>query len=271
MLKRTIQSSGEEIGVVGVGTWNGFDVGGDAAQRCRLQDVLTVLFDGSANVIDSSPMYGRAEGVTGDLLAETGRRGSAFVATKVWTRGGSEGIRQMEESLSLLRTDTIDLMQIHNLVDWRIHIRTLRRWREEGRVRHIGYTHYRPHAFTDLMKAARVEPVDFLQFCHSIDEPAAENKLLPFCADKGIATLINRPFGGGSLLSRLATRPLPGLAEDLGCRTWAQFCLKYVISHPAVTCAIPGTSNPSHMADLLAAAAGPMPDEATRRRMAAIV
>ncbi len=271
MLKRIIPSSDEEIAVVGVGTWNGFDVGSDAVQRRRLQDVLTTLFDGGASVIDSSPMYGRAEGVTGDLLAETGLHGSAFIATKVWTRGGSEGIRQMEESLSLLRTDAIDLMQIHNLVDWRTHIRTLRRWREERRVRHIGYTHYRPHAFTDLMKAARAEPVDFLQFCHSIDEPAAENKLLPFCADNGIATLINRPFGGGSLLSRLATRPLPGLAEDLECRTWAQFCLKYVISHPAVTCAIPGTGNPSHMADLLAAASGPIPDEATRRRMAALI
>lgn len=271
MLKRTIPSSGEEIGAVGVGTWNGFDVGADPAERQRLQDVLTGLFDGGAGVIDSSPMYGRAEGVTGDLLAESGRHGSAFVATKVWTQGRSEGIRQMEESLSLLRTDAIDLMQIHNLVDWRTHVRTLRRWKEEGRVRHIGYTHYQPHAFADLMKAARADPVDFLQFCHSIDDPAAENELLPFCADNGIATLINRPFGGGSLLSRFAGRPLPGLARDLECRTWAQFCLKYVISHPAVTCAIPGTGNPSHMADLVAAAAGPMPDEATRRRMAASI
>ena len=196
------------------------------------------------------------------------RRDDAFIATKVWVSGGAKGIRQMEESFRLFRTDRIDLMQVHNLVDWRTHIETMRGWKAEGRLRYTGYTHYRPEAFADLMAAMRAQPVDFAQFCYSIEERDAERDILPFCAANGVATLINLPFGGGSLLRRLARRPLPALASDLGCTTWAQFCLKYVISHPAVTCAIPGTSNPAHMADLIAAAAGPIPDERTRREMA---
>lgn len=271
MLKRVIPSSGETLGVVGVGTWNRFDVGDDEGRRRSLQQVLSALLDAGGSVVDSSPMYGSAEGVAGDLLAASGRRPSAFVATKVWTRGGPDGVSQMEDSFALLRTDVIDLMQIHNLVDWRTHIDTLRGWREEGRIRYLGYTHYQPHAFPDLMEAVRAEPVDFLQFCHAVDEPAAEAGLLPFCADNGIATLINRPFGAGELLSRVGAQPLPGLARELGCSTWAQLCLKYVISHPAVTCVIPGTGDPSHMADLVAAASDPLPDETTRARMRALV
>ncbi len=267
MLERAIPSSGERIGVVGVGTWNGFDVEDGTPRHEALPEVLSALFEAGGSVIDSSPMYGRAEGVTGGLLAAADLRGSAFVATKVWIRGRAEGVRQMEASFELLRTGVIDLMQVHNLVDWRTHLGTLRRWREAGRVRYLGYTHYQPRAFADLMDAARKEPVDFLQFCHSIGEPDAENDILPFCADNGIATLVNRPFGAGALLSRIGGKELPGLARELGCTTWAQFCLKYVVSHPAVTCVIPGTGDPSHMADLAAAASGPMPDEATRRRM----
>lgn len=270
MLKRTIPSSGEEIATVGVGTWRGFDIGSREADRAPRRDVLQTLLDSGASVVDSSPMYGRAEAVAGDLLADLGRRDEAFIATKVWTQGGRQGIREMEESFRLLRTDTIDLMQVHNLVDWRTHLDPMRRWKAEGRLRYTGYTHYRPHAFDDLMDCVRAEPVDFLQFCYSIDERDAEDEMLPFCAANGIATLINVPFGGGGLLSRLSREPLPALAGELGCASWAQFCLKYVISHPAVTCAIPGTANPAHMADLLAAAEGEMPDEATRRDMAAL-
>lgn len=270
MLKRQIPSSGEEIAVLGLGTWRGFDVGGSDLDRAPRRAVLKTLLDMGGSVIDSSPMYGRAEEVTGDLLDKMGRRNEAFIATKVWTRGGRQGIREMEESFKLLRTDTIDLMQVHNLVDWRTHLEQMRSWKAEGRIRYTGYTHYRPHAFDDLMGSVRSEPVDFLQFCYSIDQRDAEADLLPFCAANGIATLINLPFGGGDLLSRLNGKPLPALAADLGCATWAQFCLKYVISHPAVTCAIPGTANPTHMADLLAASAGIMPSEETRRRMAAI-
>jgi aryl-alcohol dehydrogenase-like predicted oxidoreductase len=270
MLKRTIPSSGEEIAAVGVGTWRGFDIGTNGNERAQRSAVLETLLDAGASVVDSSPMYGRAEGVAGDLLADMGRRDEAFITTKVWTQGGRQGIREMEDSFRLFHTDRIDLMQVHNLVDWRTHLDPMRAWKAEGRLRYTGYTHYRPHAFDDLMDTVRAEPVDFLQFCYSIDERDAEDDILPFCAANGIATLINLPFGGGGLLSRLGQEPLPSLAADLGCTTWAQFCLKYVISHPAVTCAIPGTANPAHMADLLAAAAGDMPDDTTRREMAAL-
>jgi len=268
MLKRTIPSSGEEIAAIGLGTWRGFDIGTGSAERAKRRAVLETLLDAGASVVDSSPMYGRAEEVTGDLLADMGRRDEAFIATKVWTRGGRQGSHEMEESFRLFRTGAIDLMQVHNLVDWHTHLGPMRNWKAEGRIRYTGYTHYRPHAFDDLMESVRAEPVDFLQFCYSIDERDAEDDILPFCAANGIATLINLPFGGGGLLSRLNGKPLPALAADLGCASWAQFGLKYVISHPAVTCAIPGTSNPAHMADLLAAGEGEMPDEATRRAMA---
>jgi aryl-alcohol dehydrogenase-like predicted oxidoreductase len=268
MLMRAIPSSGERIAAVGVGTWQGFDVGPGASDRTPRRKVLETLFDGGASVVDSSPMYGRAEGVAGDLLADMGRRDDAFVATKVWTSGRDKGIRQMEDSFRLFRTDRIDLMQVHNLVDWRIHLATMKGWKAEGRFRYLGYTHYRPQSFADLMAAMRAEPVDFVQFCYSIDERDAEDDILPYCAANGVATLINLPFGGGALVRRLKGKPLPALAGEIGCRSWAQFCLKYVISHPAVTCAIPGTANPEHMAELLEAAVGPMPDDAMRRRMA---
>ena len=175
----------------------------------------------------------------------------------------------MENSFRVFRTDVIDLMQIHNLVDWQTQLDTMRGWKADGRFHYLGYTHYRPHAFDDLMDCLRSEPVDFVQFCYSIDGLDAEDDILPFCEVNGIATLINLPFGGGDLLSRLFREPLPALATELGCTTWAQYCLKYVISHPAVTCVIPGTSSPTHMADLLAAGQGILPDETMRREMAA--
>lgn len=270
MLMRTIPSTGERIAAVGVGTWRGFDVGNGAAERAPLRKVLETLLDSAASVVDSSPMYGRAEGVAGDLLAEMGRREDAFIATKVWTSGETKGIRQMEESFRLFRTDRIDLMQVHNLVDWRTHLATMKGWKAEGRIRYLGYTHYRPQAFRDLMDTLESAPVDFVQFCYSIEQPDAETEMLPFCADHGIATLINLPFGGGGLLGSLRNRPLPGVATELGCSSWAQLCLKYAMSHPAVTCVIPGTSNPDHMAELVAAAEGPIPDDATRRELAAL-
>lgn len=271
MLTRAIPSTGEAVAVLGVGTWRGFDVGRDRAARARLAQVLEVLLDAGGGVVDTSPMYGSAEGVAGDLVAESGRRGQAFLATKVWTRGRRRGIREMEDSFALLRSETIDLMQVHNLVDWRAHLPAMRGWRREGRIRYLGYTHYRPGAFPDLVDALRREPVDFVQFCYSIDEREAEDDILPFCAANGVAALINLPLGGGRLPARLAGRPLPGLASDLGCASWAQFCLKYAVSHPAVTCVIPGTGDPAHMAELVAAADEPIPDAATRRNMAALI
>ena len=197
MLKRTIPSSGEEIAAIGVGTWRGFDIGSGAAERDSRRAVLETLLDADASVIDSSPMYGRAEGVAGDLLADLGRRDDAFVATKVWTHGRREGMAEMENSFRVFRTDVIDLMQIHNLVDWQTQLDTMRGWKADGRFHYLGYTHYRPHAFDDLMDCLRSEPVDFVQFCYSIDELEAEDDILPFCEANGIATLINLPFGGG--------------------------------------------------------------------------
>mgnify|MGYP001331462445 FL=1 len=267
MLKRTIPSSGEKIAAIGVGTWRGFDIGSKPSERAPRRSVLETLLGSEASVIDCSPMYGRSEEVVGDILADLARGQNAFIATKVWARGRSHGISQMKASFRLFRTDVIDPMQIHNLVDWRTQLATMRSWKNEGRFRYLGYTHYRPDAFDELMNAIRSEPIDFLQFCYSIIDRDAEKDILPFCQANGIATLINLPFGGGRLLSRLSQRPLPDLATELGCSNWAQYCLKYVISHPGVTCSIPGTSNPIHMADFVAASDGPMPEEPLRRKM----
>lgn len=267
MIHRTIPSSNEEIPVVGVGTWRGFDIGSSAVESASLCAVLETLMNSGASVVDTSPMYGRAEAVVGDLLADLNRRDEAFIATKVWTQGRQEGILAMEKSFRLLQTDVIDLMQIHNLVDWRTHLKTMRSWQRDGRFRYLGYTHYRPHAFSDLIECLRAEPVDFLQFCYSINEPDAEDQILPFCEANGIATIINLPFGGGDLLTRTSSKPLPDNAIELGCKSWAQYCLKYIIAHPGVTCVIPGTSNPAHLADLLAAADGPLPDPEMRNSM----
>ena len=176
----------------------------------------------------------------------------------------------MEKSFRLFQTDVIDLMQIHNLVDWRAHLKTMRSWQRDGRFRYLGYTHYRPHAFSDLIECLRAEPVDFVQFCYSINEPDAEDQILPFCEANGIATIINLPFGGGDLLIQASRKPLPDNFTELGCRSWAQYCLKYIIAHPAVTCVIPGTTNPVHMEDLLAAADGPLPDREMRDKMASV-
>jgi diketogulonate reductase-like aldo/keto reductase len=268
MQVRAIPSSGEQLGVIGCGTWQTFDVGTAEEDRKRLADVLRVLFDAGGSVVDSSPMYGRSEAVTGDLLTELNMHDRAFVATKVWTRGAAEGVRQMEESMRLLQHKRIELMQIHNLVDWRAHLKTLRAWKEAGRIKYLGITHYTESAFGELETIMKAEKLDFVQLNYSLEDRAAEARLLPLAAERGIAVLVNQPFGGGGLLRGLANRPLPSWAADIGCTSWAQVLLKYVVSHPAVTCAIPGTSKPQHMRDNVAAAMGVMPDTAMRRRMA---
>ncbi|KMO40151.1 aldo/keto reductase [Methylobacterium variabile] len=265
--RRPIPSSGEPLPVIGLGTWRGFDVGPGAAERAPLREVVTTLLSGGGRVIDSSPMYGRAEGVTGDLVAEASPR--PFLATKVWTSGREAGIAQMRRSLSLLRTERLDLMQIHNLLDWRTHLPTLRDWKAEGRIRYLGISHYTESAYDAVEAVLRAERLDFLQINYALDDRAAEDRLLPLAADRGVAVLVNRPFGGGGLLRRLAGKPLPDYAADLGCASWAEILLKFVVGHPAVTCAIPGTADPGHMATNLRAGTGPLPDEALRRRMAA--
>lgn len=267
--RRPIPSSGETLPVIGLGTWRGFDVGETPAERAPLREVVTTLLGQGGRVIDSSPMYGRAEGVTGDLVAGLGARERAFLATKVWTSGREAGIAQMRRSLQLLRAERLDLMQIHNLLDWRTHLPTLRSWKEEGRIRYLGISHYTDSAYDAVEAVLRAERLDFLQINYALDDRAAEDRLLPLAADKGVAVLVNRPFGGGGLLRRLAAKPLPDYAAELGCGSWAEILLKFVVSHPAVSCAIPGTADPGHMAANLRAGTGPLPDERLRRRMAA--
>jgi diketogulonate reductase-like aldo/keto reductase len=267
MLARPIPVSGELIPVIGLGTWNVFNVGDDAAARTRLTEVLRLFIARGAKLIDTSPMYGRAEGVVGDLVAGLHARDKAFLATKVWTSGREAGIEQMKRSAGLLRTKMIDLIQIHNLVDWRTQLATLRRMKEAGEIRYLGITHYTAAALPALAEIIEREQIDFVQLAYSIDEREPESRLLPLAAERKVAVLANRPFGSGSLFSRVRKRPLPGWAAGFDCASWAELMLKYVVSHPAVTCAIPGTGDPRHMADNLAAGFGRLPDEAGRRRM----
>ncbi|GIZ52728.1 aldo/keto reductase [Noviherbaspirillum aridicola] len=269
MLTRRIPSSGEALPVIGVGTWQTFDAGPGEAERAPLREVLQVLFAAGGSVIDSSPMYGRSEEVAGDLLAGLGVHERAFVATKVWTRGREEGIRQMRRSMQLLRDERIELMQVHNLVDWRTQLRTLRTWKEEGRIRYLGVTHYTESAYDELEAVMRGEKLDFVQLNYALNDRAAEARLLPLAAERGIAVLVNQPFGGGGLLRGLAAQPLPDWAAEIGCESWAQVLLKFVLGHPAVTCVIPGTSRPRHMADNCRAGTGVLPDDSMRKRIVA--
>jgi aryl-alcohol dehydrogenase-like predicted oxidoreductase len=267
MARRPIPKSGALLPVVGVGTWLTFDVGDDADDRARLARVLETLFAAGGTVIDSSPMYRRAEGVVGDLLARAGTRAKAFLATKVWTDGEAAGRAQMAQSFRRLRTERIELMQVHNLVDWRTQLRTMRAWREAGRFRYLGITHYTPSAFDELERVLRAEPLDFLQIPYSITVTDAEFRLLPLARDLGVAVIANRPFEGGDLFGRTRGRPLPAFAAEFDCASWAQFFLKYILGHDAMTCVIPGTDRPDHMADNVGAGRGRMPDAAARRRM----
>ena len=271
MTTRKIPSSGEALPVVGVGTWQTFDVGDAAAERAPLADVLRLLFEAGGTVIDSSPMYGRAEGVVGDLLRDAGTRGKAFLATKVWTEGRRQGIDQMEDSLRLFRTDVIDLMQVHNLVDWRTQLSTINVWKERGKARYSGITHYTPGAFDRLESVISAEKIDFVQLPFSIGVREAEDRLLPLCAEKGVAVIVNRPYEGGGLFRKIRGRELPDWAAEFDCASWGQFFLKYILGHPAVTCVIPGTAKVRHLLDNVAAGSGRLPDAATRRRMVQLV
>lgn len=264
---RSIPKTAEQLPIVGLGTWQGFDVGKDAAARAEREEVLRLLFDAGASLIDSSPMYGSAEGVVGDLLAKMKARDKAFLATKVWTWGEEAGIRQMDESFRRFQAEVIDLMQIHNLVDWRTHLRTLRAWKEDGRIRYIGITHYTEAALAELAAIIRKEPIDFVQLPYSIAMRDAEDELLPLAQEKGVAVIVNRPFEGGSLFQERRREALPPWAGELGIESWAQLFLKFVLAHPAVTCVIPGTGKPAHMADNLNAGRGALPDDTMRPQM----
>jgi len=270
MLTRAIPSSGEKLPVIGLGTWQTFDVDLTSDARRQLEDVLSLFVKLGGRVIDSSPMYGHAEDVIGDLTATLGIRDKLFVATKVWTRGKENGIRSMERSMVRLRTKRIDLMQVHNLLDVHIHLETLREWKEQGRIRYIGITHYESGAFGEVEKIMRNEKLDFVQINYSLMERDAEERVLPLAHERGIAVIVNRPFGGGDLFSRVRSKPLPEWAAEFECRSWAQFFLKWIVGHPAVTCAIPATDKPRHLEDNMRGGIGRLPDAKMRERMVEI-
>ena len=259
---RPIPSTGELLPVVGCGTYRGFDHAPGSEEYARLADIVKALLDSGGSVLDSAAIYGRSEQSLGEILSADGLRDRVFLAGKVWSTGREEGIAQMEESMRDMRTDRLDLMQVHNLVDWRVQLATLRRWKMEGRFRYIGITHYLSSAHEAVEAVLRSEPVDFLQINYSMDENNAAQRLFPLCAERGIAVLINRPFGGGGLMRQLRGKPLPGWAGEIKCSSWAQILLKFVLSQSAVTCVIPGTGNPAHMQDNVRAGFEPFPEPA---------
>jgi diketogulonate reductase-like aldo/keto reductase len=269
--RREIPSSGERIPSVGLGTWRTFDVGDAASERAPLRDVLQRFVDLGGRVIDSSPMYGAAESVLGDLAAALGITERLFVATKVWTSGREAGIAQMEQSMRRLRVRRLDLMQIHNLLDCRTHLRTLRLWKEAGRIRYLGVTHYTSSAYDELERVLRAEPLDFVQVNYSLGEREAERRILPLAHERGVAVLVNRPFSEGGLFQRVRGHAVPGWAGEIGCESWAQLFLKWILAHPAVTCVIPATSRPQHLVDNMAAGLGALPDAAMRDRIGTAV
>jgi aryl-alcohol dehydrogenase-like predicted oxidoreductase len=268
MLQRNIPATGEALPVLGLGTYGAFDVGGSDTAREPLRQVLHTLVEGGCCVVDSSPMYGRAEGVVGDLQAELQLRSRLFLATKVWTSGREAGVRQIEESLRRMRTDNMDLLQIHNLVDWRTHTGTLQQLKEAGRVRYVGISHYHAGAYAELEKAMRTGSFDFVQLNYSIAEREAEDYLLPLAQELALAVIVNRPFAQSGLFARVRGATPPHWASELGCVSFAQLFLKYIVAHPAVTCVIPATRDPAHLRDNLQAAVGRLPDAGERRRLA---
>ena len=270
MLRRAIPRSGETLPVIGLGTSQTYDVDihGDEETRKAAAETLRVFLDAGQTVIDTSPMYGRAEAVLGELLAEVDPRQRAFIATKVWTTGAGAGRKQIDDSFRLLRRERIDLIQVHNLVDVDTQLATLQQMKRDGRIRYAGVTASRDPAHADLVKQMERGTLDFVQVNYSLTERAAENTVLPAAAANRVAVLVNRPYSKAGLFDRVKGRPLPAIAAEIGAATWAQFALKWIISHPAVTCAIPGTNNPQHMLDNIEAGIGMLPDAAMRVKMA---
>ena len=267
LMTRAIPASGEALPVIGMGSWITFDVGSDQDARDVRVEVLRAFFEAGGGMVDSSPMYGSSEDVIGHGLARLGDKASLFSATKVWTPSAGRGPGQMEASRRLWGVERFDLLQVHNLVEWEGHLETLKAWKAEGRVRYIGVTtsHGRRHAALERLMAT--EPLDFVQFTYNLVDREAERRLLPLAAERGLAVIINRPFRRGALFDAYARRPLPSWAAEFDCANWAQFFLKFVVSHPAVTCAIPATSRVEHMGENMGAAYGRLPDPALRQRM----
>jgi diketogulonate reductase-like aldo/keto reductase len=267
ILTRPIPSSGEAIPAVGLGTWRTFDVGPAPAERAPLKTVLQRFVELGGRVIDSSPMYGTAESVAGDLAAELAVTDKLFFATKVWTSGREAGVAQIEQSFRRFRTKRLDLLQIHNLLDWKTQLRTLRDFKQTGRIRYVGVTHYTASAYDELERVLRSEPLDFLQVNYSVGEREAERRILPLAAERGIAVLVNRPFSEGGLFQRVRGKALPAWASEIGCESWAQLLLKWVLANPAATCVIPATSRPEHLVDNMKAGVGALPDDKMRTQI----
>ena len=265
---RPIPASGELLPAIGVGSWITFNVGAAAAARAPLLPVMQTFFDRGGAMIDSSPMYGTSEAVIGDLLARTSRRQKAFAATKVWTYGKSAGERQLERSRELWGVPRFDLVQIHNMLDWETHVETLQGWKRSGRVRYIGITTSHGRRHDELEKALTRAPFDFVQFTYSLYDREAEKRLLPLAAERRIAVVVNRPFDGGAIFGAVRGSTLPAWAREFDCANWAQYFLKFIVSHPAVTVAIPATSRANHMVENMGALYGRLPDAELRDRMA---
>ena len=267
ILTRPIPKCEERIPIVGMGTWQTFDVGNNTADRANIKKILAAFVEMGGKLLDSSPMYGSSEEVAGDLATELGVLEQLFMATKVWTTGKNAGIKQMEDSMKKMQSNPIDLMQVHNLLDFRTHIETLRKWKAEGKIRYIGITHYTDSSHGNLVKLIESEALDFVQFNYSILSRHAEKQLLPAAQANGVATLINRPYESGSLFRKVKGKELPEWAKDYGIKSWGQFFLKFILSHPAVTCVIPATSKEHHLRDNMGAAFGEMPDDKVREEM----
>ena len=266
-LRRPIPKTGEMLHAVGLGTWQTFDVGSDANARAAAGEVLARFVKAGGQMVDSSPMYGSSEAVVGDLATGLGLEKSLFLATKVWTSGREAGIVQMEESMRRMRAKRLDLMQVHNLTDVKTQLETLRAWKAQGRIRYLGITHYHEGAYPELERLIKSEKLDFAQFNYNVATTAAEARLLPLCAEYQTAVIVNRPFEEGGLFRAVKGKALPRWAEEFDCNSWAQFFLKFILSHQTVTCAIPATRNPDYVVDNMDAALGRLPDAATRRRM----
>ncbi|HTW53441.1 MAG TPA: aldo/keto reductase [Stellaceae bacterium] len=268
MLTKPIPSTGEQMPVVGLGTWPVFDVGTDEASRRPLREVARLLVEAGGAMIDTSPMYGRSEGVAGDLVAELRVRDQVFLATKVWISGRDRGIEQMARSAALMKAPVIDLMQIHNLVDWRAHLATLRGMKADGRLRYIGITHYTTHALGELARILETEDgIDFVQCGYSLATRDAERRLFPVCAARGVAVIVNQPLERGTLFRAVRGNALPEWVAEFDCASWAELFLKYLIAEPAVTVVIPATNKPDHMADNLKAGFSRLPDVGQREQI----
>lgn len=271
MNSRLIPGTNESLPVIGLGTWQSFDVGNEQSEREPLKEVLEILVQHGGSVIDSSPMYGRSEKVVGALTKELQIKDKIFEATKVWTSGRQSGINQMNDSFNLMQVDQMDLMQIHNLLDWQTHLKTLRQWKEEERIRHIGITHYTESGYAELEKIMKTEVIDFIQINYNLAVRKAAERILPLAKDKGIAVLINRPYGGGTLFRSTKNTALPEWAAEFDAKSWGQLFLKFILAHPAVTCVIPGTSKPKHMLDNVQAGFGKLPSEEHLKKMVGLI